>query len=415
MSTHKASDLHDFQAEMAYPRRKEDEMKIFCERVAICGLEESYKAEFVLQRAMFRVGLIVTFIFIIYEGSVITSQFEKDRIVFTDIPTGTLTPPFPKISVCFPVTVDADRIQQVLVVPKRAESLKTTFNLTNTDTIEYMKDTLSLNGHASAMGTPRHLFATRAADATVEALLQNGQDWRNLFFPTCQKVLSGCSYYGRPFDCCQVAKFITIWQLSCFQIDVRVIWTCHLDSQTRLPFQVNRADLNSVSDVVDTPQLQDTGLTFDVHTDWTHGVYQAGSASDGYHIFIDSHPTVTGDPVFIPSGMHALIVLKEPERLSELIGCRPLDSIPKLKRFDDYDPYGQQCTSEAASELLTSFIGCELPTLWYIPRDGCTFTQAFIISLAFSWDGVDDFQQTSAVFTDKFVREKYADVVSTMG
>lgn len=123
-----------------------------------------------------------------------------------------------------------------------------------------------------------------------------------------------------------------------------------------------------------------SGLTFDVSNDWTFGIYQDGSASDGFHMFIDELPGQSNVPVPIPAGADALITLAQPKKLQDLMHCYKKDKALKLAYFDHYDPQGIQCKFEKASDIMFDLIGnCRLPGLSYFPKDMCSFDQMVLI------------------------------------
>jgi len=136
-------------------------------------------------------------------------------------------------------------------------------------------------------------------------------------------------------------------------------------------------------------RLQTTGFTIDVSTDWTYGIFQEGSASDGFSIFVDRLPTQFEDPTFIPACMDAVVSLAEPQKTTEITQCRHLSQISNLKYFDYYDPYGTLCMADNVTDSMRAFVGCVLPVLSHFPRESCTFNQMFFVSTGLSQMGFD--------------------------
>lgn len=142
-------------------------------------------------------------------------------------------------------------------------------------------------------------------------------------------------------------------------------------------------------------KLEATGLTFDVTTEWSGGLFQEGSASDGYLVFTHI-PTRFSVPTPVPSGMDAVINLAQPRRQEELTHCRPMNQIPKMKYFDYYDGQGSQCVFEIAVDIVLERLGCRMAALSYIPSDneGCSFEQGFLVSTLISDGGVEFLEET---------------------
>ena len=209
------------------PKGADSPGEIFVQRVTICGLEEACSEKsLIIDKIMFRIALLFAFAAILYESYAIVSQYRKQESVYNDQIIDFQTAPFPNVTVCFPPSGNDTLVEELMQISmlKKASRLMEKYNFTMSNVINYIKDAFSLNVNYRAGWTPLHVATSNLFDNVVEHWEKRGLSMAVFQSFPCQVTLSNCEFEGEPFDCCQAAIFLTLWHLSCFQIDVSSIF-----------------------------------------------------------------------------------------------------------------------------------------------------------------------------------------------
>lgn len=132
---------------------------------------------------------------------------------------------------------------------------------------------------------------------------------------------------------------------------------------------------------MDPNSLLNSGLEFDAGFESSTVLFEDDLASEGFIVHVATMPTAISAPIVIPSGSDALITLAPPVRISELSECVSPDRLPKLERYEYYDPDAVHCFADVIMKNTFFELGCTVPLLTYRPTNEtfCDSQRALIL------------------------------------
>jgi hypothetical protein len=219
------TDTIDERKENEHEEKEKDKLgkavQLFAERVTIAGVYDLYRAKYRSEKAMWILALIFVCFAIIFTSRNLVLQHLHQSKVYNYYPMANRVPPFPSVSVCGPQSIDKKKFRQLLIIPNKTRELveknKRDLNAIIDFTLDFWSyDRLPVDITDSILAKATNQIMA----ATVKEIPWGITGFYLSVYPKCEQSLSGCSFYGKKFDCCSVAKLSFTEDSICYYFDV---------------------------------------------------------------------------------------------------------------------------------------------------------------------------------------------------
>lgn len=163
----------------------------------------------------------------------------------------------------------------------------------------------------------------------------------------------------------------------------------YLKITNKCSFQVEKLDRTlKSSKQPDLHNLPKLGLEMKVHARRNSLTFTHEITEDGFRIQVGKTISDFSDPIDIPTGMDATIVLKAATKVLEKSQCRRNDQLIRLDFYPYYDPAGDHCRLNSFLRYVQVWIGCYVPMFSFSPGNAtvCGLTALKVLTLALNDD-----------------------------